>query len=362
MKFGSQPLDLVIIGRSILSSVDNPSAGLYRGLINELAQHGHRTIFLEYAEPNIVQFRDMLRSPYCEVWTYASLSHLKDQYTLLIRSADIVMMGSGVQDAEDIAVWISEESRGKSIYYDTDLSRTVASLSAAQKMGDCLSCRTIVNFNLYLSTTGGPALDKLARENGLKCARPLYESIDPFDFYRTDATKTYELGFIGNYKEDRKETLGALLFEPAEYTPARNFALAGSGYPERSHWPSNLTYLEHLPASNLVDFYNRQLCTLVISRADRQEMGYTPTRRLLAAAACGVPVLTRHWEGLSSFLEPDREIYTVEDRQSVLDVLYGTDEGRRRKMGTKARERILGEHTIAHRAQELLAYLAEITD
>ena len=362
MKFGAVPLDLVIIGRSILSSLDNPSAGLYRGLINELAQHGHRTTFLEHAPPEKVMVRDMLRSPYCQVWTYPDTRHLLDEYTLTIQAADVVMMGSGVEDAEDIAVWISEEAMGLTIYYDTDLARTVTSLRAAQKMGDCLSCRTIVNFNLFLSTTGGPALAKLAEENGLGYARPLYESVDPFDFYRTDTRKTYELGFIGNYKEDRSDTLSRLLFEPAQYTPGRNFALAGSGYDSRNDWPDNMTYLEHLPETNLVDFYNRQVCTLVVSRADRHEMGYTPTRRLLAAAACGVPVLTTPWDGLDHFLEPDREVYTVDDREAVLGILYGTDESRRRKMGTRARRRILEEHTITRRAHQLLQYLRDVTD
>ncbi|NJC26226.1 CgeB family protein [Neolewinella antarctica] len=362
MKFGSTPLDLVIIGRSILSSLENPAAGLYRGLINELAQHGHRTTFLERLDPTRVQVRDMLRSPYCEVWTYPTTEQLLEEYTDIVQTADVIMMGSGVEDAEDIAVWIAEEARGVTIYYDTNLNRTIESFSAARKLGDCLSCRTIGNFNLFLSTTGGPILEELARENDLQFARPLYESVDPFDFYRTDAEKTYELGFIGTYKEDRRETLTALLLEPAGYTPARNFVLAGSGYIDRENWPTNLTYLEHLPATNLVDFYNRQVCTLVINRADRQAMGYTPTRRLMAAAACGVPVLTTYWAGLEHFLEPDREVYTVDDRQSVLDILYGSDEKYRRKMGNRARKRILAEHTIGHRAQELLGYLSEVTD
>lgn len=353
---------LVIIGQSILSSLENPSAGLFRGLINELAQHGHRTTFLEEAAPGKIHVRDMLRTPYCEVWTYPNVENLLDRYTDVIKSADVVMMGSGVNNAEDIAVWISEAALGITIYYDSDLSRTIESLSAAKKMGDCLSCRTITNFNLFLSTTGGPTLKKLAYENGLQFARPLYESVDPFDFYRTDSDKTYELGFIGNYKADRSDTLRELLLQPAVYTPARNFALAGSGYEKKEDWPDNLTYLEHLPETNLVDFYNRQLCTLVVSRGDRSAMGYTPTRRLLSAAACGVPVLTNHWEGLEDFLEPNREVYTVSNRDAVLDILYGTDESRRRKIGTKARARILAEHTISHRANQLLTYLSEITD
>lgn len=363
MKFGTDPIDLVIIGRSVLSSFENPTADLYRGLINQLAQHGHRTTFLEKTFQGLQQpVRDMLRSPYCEVWTYTNTEDLLDQYTPAIQSADVVLLGSGVDDAERIAIWIAAEARGLKVYYETDLAKTIENLQKAEIAGDCLSCRTIGNFNLFLSTTGGPALEKLAEENELAFARPLYESVDPYSFYRTDADKSYDLGFIGNYKPDRAELLEKTLLSPARFTPNRRFSLAGGGYKITEDWPSNVTYLEYLPQANMVDFYNRQRCSLVLSRTDRRSMGFTPTKRLLAAAACGVPVLTDNWEGLDYFLEPNREVFCVSDRESVLSALYGTDEAHRNRVGTEARKRILEQHTISHRANQLLGYLAEVSD
>ena len=355
------PLDLVIIGRSVLSSFENPTAELYRGLINQLAQQGHRTTFLEKSFLGTNQpVRDMLRSPYCEVWTYDDLDSLRDNYTPAIQAADIVLLGSGVDDAEDIAMWIATEARGLKVYYDTDLARTIDNLQRAELAGDCLSCRTIGKFDLFLSTTGGPALERLARDNELPFARPLYESVDPYTFYRTDADKSYDLGFIGNYKADRALLLEDTLLAPAHFTPNRKFSLAGGGYEITDDWPPNVTYLEYLPQTNLVDFYNRQRCSLVLSRADRRSMGFTPTRRLLAAAACGVPVLTDQWDGLDQFLEPQREVFCVSDRESVLDVLYGTDEAQRQRLGSQARERIMEQHTVSHRANQLLGYVAEV--
>jgi spore maturation protein CgeB len=91
-------------------------------------------------------------------------------------------------------------------------------------------------------------------------------------------------------------------------------------------------------------------------------MGFTPTRRLLAAAACGVPVLTDNWDGIDFFFEPHREVFCVNDEQDVLAVLYGKEEGLRRKIGQEARNRIMEQHTTGHRAEQLLGYLAEITD
>jgi spore maturation protein CgeB len=91
-------------------------------------------------------------------------------------------------------------------------------------------------------------------------------------------------------------------------------------------------------------------------------MGYTPTRRLLAAAACGVPVLTDRWDGIDHFFEPHREVFCVNDEHDVLAVLYGKDENSRRKLGGEARKRILAQHTTSHRAEQLMGYLAEVVD
>ena len=358
----AQTLDLVIIGRSILSSAHNPYAGLYRGLINELAHRGHRTTYLEPYDFAGIAYRDMLRSPYCEVWTYGDVDTLLDEYLPTIQSADLVMLCSGVAETDRIASWIAEEARGITVYYDNDLARTSDTLERNYNCSFCLSRSAITQFTLYLSTTGGPALRQLADRYAIAVARPLYESIDPFSFYRMDIDRTYDLGFIGNHKDERQDLIEQLLLQPARVTPNRQFVLAGDNYPDGLAWPQNLTYLEHLPGTNHVDFYNRQSCTLILGREDRRVLGYTPSSALMAAAACGVPVITESWEGMSEFFEATTEVFCVDDTQGVLDALYGTDENTRRRIGGRARARVLAEHTTAHRAQELLTYWEQLSD
>ncbi len=355
-------LDVVMIGRSILSSSRNPVAELYRGLINELAHRGHRTTYLEPYDFGGIAHRDMLRSPYCEVWTYGDVDTLLEEYLPAIQSADLVLLGSDVPETDRIAQWICNEARGITIYYDTDLARTARVLASGEDCGNCLSRDSVGSFHLYLSTTGGPALEQLARIHGMPCARPLYESIDPFAFYRMDIDKSYDLGFMGNFKTERYDLIEALLLAPARTTPNRQFVLAGDNYPDSQAWPQNVTYLEHLPHTNHVDFYNRQACSLVLGRNDRRTLGHTPSRQLLAAAACGVPVLTAEWDGIGEFFEDRRELYCVASQQDVLDILYGTDETTRRRVGSFARARVLADHTTSHRAEQLLSYWQEVAD
>ncbi|PHI20064.1 glycosyltransferase [Lewinellaceae bacterium SD302] len=347
-------LDFVFIGKSILSSFNNPQADLYRGLVGELAHLGHRTVFLEQEDPCHRKQRDMLRSPYCEVWTYGRTQDLLTEYRDAIRVADVVLLGNGVHDSSRIAHWIAEEAKGAKVYYDTDLARTFGHLDGTNKRDDCLEAADICLFDLFLSTTGGTAIQRICDEFNCPMAFPLYESIDPYFYYRTDVLKQYDLGFIGNFKQDRDQQLNEMLLQPAIRTPNRNFVLAGANYPDDFNWPDNMRYVEHLPESNHVSFYNRQHCSLVLARPDRAKLGHTPSKRLLAAAACGVPILSDDWEGLPDFFEPNREIFVISDCHSVLDALYISSEFERSKLGDLARERVLAEHTTRRRTEQLL--------
>lgn len=349
-------LDFVFIGKSILSSFNNPQADLYRGLVGALAHLGHRTVFLEQENPNQRKQRDMLRSPYCEVWTYDETASLFNEYEAAIEVADVVLLGNGVANSSSIAQWIAAKAKGAKVYYDTDLARTFKSLDEDLGFDDCLAAEDIALFDLFLSTTGGNALKRISDEFNCPLAHPLYESIDPYFYYRTDVLKQYDLGFIGNFKQDRDQQLKELLLEPAVRTPNRNFVLAGADYPTDASWPANLRRVEHLPETNHVSFYNRQHCTLVLARPDRAKLGYTPSKRLLAAAACGVPIFSDNWDGLTEFFEPNREIFVITDCHSVLDGLYQSSDFERNQLGNRARERVLAEHTTRQRTKELLAF------
>ena len=48
--------------------------------------------------------------------------------------------------------------------------------------------------------------------------------------------------------------------------------------------------------------------TLNVTRRAMAEMGYCPSGRLFEAAACGAPILSDAWEGLSEFYQPGKEI------------------------------------------------------
>ena len=85
--------------------------------------------------------------------------------------------------------------------------------------------------------------------------------------------------------------------------------------------------------------------------------GYAPSVRIFEAVACATPVISDWWQGLDTLLTPGKEIIIARTAQDVLSALQSITEDDRRQIGERARQRILAEHTSAHRAAELLSLI-----
>jgi spore maturation protein CgeB len=88
--------------------------------------------------------------------------------------------------------------------------------------------------------------------------------------------------------------------------------------------------------------------------------GYSPSVRLFEAAACGTPIITDPWDGLSDFLEPGEEILISTSAADTLSYLRDLPREEARQIGARARARVLRAHTSEHRACELESYVTEL--
>jgi spore maturation protein CgeB len=83
-------------------------------------------------------------------------------------------------------------------------------------------------------------------------------------------------------------------------------------------------------------------------------MGWCPSGRLFEAAACGTPILSDWWEGLDAFFEPGRDILVGRTSADAV-AAFDRSDAELKRMAANARERVLAEHTSAHRAREFEA-------
>ena len=354
----STGFDIVIFGLSITSSWGNGHATTYRALVRALARRGHRVLFLERDKPWYAANRDLPRPPFGRTALYGSLAELRERWTDAVREADLVIVGSYVPEGVAAGRWVLDTARGVTGFYDIDTPVTLAKLARGEE--EYLSAGLIPRYDLYLSFTGGPTLERLEREYGSPCAVPLYCSVDPELYFPETADPVWDLGYLGTYSPDRQPALEELLLGPAREWPAGRFVVAGPQFPDTGAWPANAGRIAHLPPGGHRRFYNGQRFTLNLTRADMVAAGWSPSVRLFEAAACGVPIISDWWPGLDAFFAPGREILIARSGREVLAFLRELPEAERAAIGARARERVLAAHTADHRAAELEGYVLPV--
>jgi spore maturation protein CgeB len=351
-------LRIVILGLSITSSWGNGHATTYRGLVRELTGRGHDVLFLERDVEWYASNRDMPRPRQGRVALYRDLAELKRRFAGAVSEADLVIVGSYVPEGVEVGEWVTRIARGVTAFYDIDTPVTLAKLERGE--ADYLSKQLIPRYQMYLSFTGGPTLERLERDYGSPMARPLYCSVDPELYYPGAARLRWDLGYMGTYSADRQPGLERLLLQPARAWSNGRFAVAGPQYPKGLRWPRNVRRIQHLPPARHRGFYNAQRFTLNLTRADMVAAGFSPSVRLFEAAACATPIVSDYWDGLSTLFEPDEEILIARSPGNVLEWIRDLPEGERVAIGQRARVRVLSEHTAVHRAAELEGYAREV--
>ena len=351
-------LSIVFLGLSVTSSWGNGHATTYRALVKGLAQRGHRVLFLERDVPWYATHRDLAEPPHSTTRLYGSIGELRSRFGPAVAEADLVVLGSYVPDGIEVGRWVLNTSGGATAFYDIDTPVTLAQLCR----GDCpyVSPGLIPRFDLYLSFTGGPVLERLADEFGARRPRPLYCSVDP-DVHRPQGRAAlWDLGYMGTYSPDRQRGLEAFLLAPASALPDKAFAVAGPQYPAEITWPANVERFEHLPPARHSAFYGAQRFTLNLTRAHMVSAGWSPSVRLFEAAAIGTPIISDAWPGLEAFFVPGKEILIAESPQRVAEILAELPEAERGGVAAAARRRVLRSHTLVQRAMELERYLDEV--
>jgi len=349
-------VNLVVLGLSLSSSWGNGHATTYRALLKAFAARGHETLFLERNAPWYAGDRRDLTDPdYCRLAFYDDLAGLA-RWDAALAAADAVVVGSFVPEGVAAARFVQATARGVKAFYDIDTPVTLAKLARGDF--EYLSPGVIPGYDVYLSFTGGPTLRSIEQRYGAPAARPLYCSVDAEAYRPLAVEKRWDLSYLGTYSPDRQPTLDRLLLEAARRRPDLRFAVAGPQYPDDIVWPSNVERFEHVPPADHPAFYAASRYTLNVTRADMVAAGHSPSVRLFEAAACGCPVISDLWDGLSELFAPGEEIVLATDADAVLAALDG-GAGRAQAIATAARARVLREHTAEHRAQELETWLEE---
>jgi len=355
-------LKIAIFGLSITSAWGNGHATTYRALVRALARRNHHVVFFEKNQEWYESNRDLPEPDFCELRLYDQWRSALPKIRHELQSCDVALLGSYFPDGTAAADLLLGSNVPVKSFYDIDTPITVAKLRSGQS--EYLHAHQVPGFDVYFSFTGGPILRQLESEFGARRAVPLYCSFDEEKYRRRKACARYQsdLSYMGTYAADRQPKVKSLFLEPANAAPQLKFLLAGPQYPRRVNWPKNVRHIKHLSPRWHPHFYSSSRLTLNLTREAMVASGFSPSVRLFEAAACACPIVSDHWQGLDTVLRVGREILVAENSDQVTCFLKDVDDADLRRMAELARERVLAEHSSAHRAEEFENHVASARD
>ncbi len=347
-------MKIAFYGSSLLSAYWNGAATYYRGMLRALAEKGYDITFYEPDVYERQQNRDIEPPDWCRVVVYQGNVEALMQVTAEARQADIVIKASGVGFEDDLLLELVLQHAvpdALRIFWDVDAPATLAELRSDPNHPLRQALQSI---DLVLTYGGGEPVIAAYREMGAQDCVPIYNGLDPHTHHPVAADPRFagDLGFLGNRLPDREARVEEFFLIPAVRTPSQHFLLGGSGWADKA-MPTNIAYLGHVGTAEHNAFNVSPKAVLNISRASMAETGFSPATRVFEAAGAGACIITDHWEGIELFLSPDDEILVARDGQDVSAILGELTWERARQIGAAAMERVLREHTYAHRAEEV---------
>ena len=353
-------MKIVIFGLSITSSWGNGHATTFRALARALYDRGHRIIFYERDVEWYASNRDMPEPPFCEVRLFDDWKQVRKSAMAEVNDSDVVMVGSYFPDGLALIDELAESSGPVKTFYDIDTPITISQLRETGRT-DYVRVNQLPIFDLYFSFTGGPLLREIEEQFGPQRAVPLYCSFDPDEYRKFGVNKRFscDLSYMGTYAPDRQPKIEELLCAPARTLPELSFLVAGPQYPKTIQWPKNVRRIRHLNPRWHARFYSSSRLTLNVTRRDMVRAGFSPSVRLFEAAACAAAIVSDNWPGLETFLRSGEEILLPTSAEDVIRLLREATPQELGKIGLRAQERVLAEHTSAKRAEEFERYLSE---
>ena len=162
--------------------------------------------------------------------------------------------------------------------------------------------------------------------------------------------------FYGYGDKFRREWTAAMVGEPSRAAPEIDFVLGGRDFQGDV---GNARKIGDVPFNAFARAISAARVNLNVTRRSHATVPLSSTCRPFELAAAGAAIVSNPHEGIEQWFEPGEEIVVVEDAGQALAAYRALldDPAQAEAMGARARERVLDEHTYAHRARRVLDLL-----
>ena len=348
-------LNIAFFGSSLVSAYWNGAATYYRGIIRALDGLGHRVTFYEPDAYDRQKHRDIDDPDWARVVVYPVDN---EQHVLRTveqaRNADVLIKTSGVGVYDrflESAVLKTKAPHALCFFRDVDAPATLDRVKAdpSDPFADL-----IPHYDLILTYGGGEPVMRAYRALGARTCVPIYNALDPDTHHPVAPDERFacDLALLANRLPDREARIEEFFFDVAKGLPNHRFVLGGSGWADK-RMPPNVKYVGHVYTRDHNAFNCSARTVLNVNRDSMASYGFSPPTRIFEAAGSASCLITDAWEGIETFLEPDREVLVARSSDDVIRHLRTLGHSRARQIGHAALQRVLAEHTYQHRAEQL---------
>ena len=351
-------MNIAFFGSSLVSAYWNGAATYYRGIIRALHSLGHEVTFYEPDAYDRQKHRDIEDPDWARVVVYPA-----DEQGVLgalerARGVDLLVKTSGVGVFDELLEAAILDYKGPhtlAIFWDVDAPVTLDRVKAnrSDPFNDLIPL-----YDLILTYGGGDPVVNSYLALGAQMCVPIYNALDPDTHHPVPAEERFacDLALLANRLPDREARIEKFFFEAAAKLPEYRFVLGGNGWSDKP-MPANVNYTGHVYTRDHNAFNCSARAVLNVNRDSMASYGFSPPTRIFEAAGSAACLITDAWEGIETFLTPDREVLVAHDAGDVVRHLRSLDGARAKQIGEAARQRVLAEHTYQHRALQLQALL-----
>ena len=237
------------------------------------------------------------------------------------------------------------------VFYDGDVPMSLPEFGGMDTGFNYYHGADPSEYDLVVSNSEG-GLPRL-RELGARRAEAVFWAADPELFRPLDVEKEYDVFFYGYGDKFRRDAMKAMVGEPSRALDDVDFALGGRDFQGDV---GRARLVGDVPFNVFNRAINAAKINLAITRRSHAEFFASSTARPFELAAAGATIVSNPYLGVERWFDPGGEIVVVSSAEEATDAYREllADPGAAEAIGRRARERVLDEHTYAHRARRLL--------
>jgi len=243
------------------------------------------------------------------------------------------------------------------LYYEMDMPDSLPRYSVDRLAFDHYIGSDLSEYDAFITNSEG-VLHEL-KEMGASRVYSIHFGVDPDIYSMIDVDKDIDIFFYGQGDKLREKWIKRMITSPSTTLKKNIFTVGGFNFSEKL---GRARLIGNVPISLWRRYCCRSKINLNITRRPHAETYCSSTSRIFELASFGCCIVSNPVNGLDKWFDVDDEVIVVRDENESIETyrwLLSSKETRTR-MGIKARQRVLREHTHLHMARKFLDIIASL--